>query len=144
MLEWPKGNDCKSFDESPRGFESHPVLTLQINTTMSEKKYIIVKADTNDADYVTEMRVITDDQLQRIQPVIDLLKSRRKEDRWSNNWGVGELARHGNPNDMYVKTGLLTEEQVNLFDGFVPRGEDGVHTIESVRVVTVIDEVDLF
>lgn len=143
VLERSKGNDCKSFDESPRGFESHPVLATQINTIMSKKKYIIVKADANDADYVTEMKAITDEQLQRIMPVIDLLKSKKKKDRWVHNWEIGEF-RYGSPYDMYVKTGLLTKEQVNLFDEFVPRGEEGVHTIESVKVVTVIDEVNLF
>ena len=34
-------------------------------------KYIIIEADTNDGDYITEKSVITDEQIQLILPIIE-------------------------------------------------------------------------
>jgi hypothetical protein len=109
---------------------------------MKEQKYIVIKADTNDADCITEMSVISDEDLAIIQPVIDLLKSKRKERR--HNWEIGECERDGTIHERYVETGLLTEEQVDVFDEYVPHGEYGIHTIESIRLLVVSEEKTLF
>lgn len=106
------------------------------------KKFIIIKADYN-GDYISEKTEITDEQLEKIKPVIEALKVRRKklnEDRmknwnqWRHNWDTTEYA-DCEPHKMYVETGILTEEQVELFNEFVPSVEYGVHTIESIDIV---------
>lgn len=114
-------------------------------------KYIIVKADENDGDYITSKSEITDEQIEAIKPVIEQLKVRRKKlettqdwNQWRHNWENGEHTRLGDPNAMYVETGLLTEEQVELFNGFVPHGEYGVHTIKDVEILIVSEEIKLF
>jgi hypothetical protein len=109
------------------------------------KKFVIVTADTNDADYITEKTEITDDQIENIiKPVIAQLEVRRKklnEDRhknwneWRHNWETSQYGRIGNPKEMYVNTGLLTQEQVDAFQDYVPHGEYGVHTIEKIEIV---------
>jgi len=108
------------------------------------KKFIVIKADTNDADYIYGKEPITDEEIEAIKPVIEQLKARKEKlledwaknyNEWSHNWETGEHTFTRNPTEMYVNTGLLTQEQVDLFDRFVPYGEYGVHTIESVEIV---------
>ena len=43
------------------------------------KKYIIITADTNDADYVTEKHEITDEQIESIQDMIRAIKNCKEE-----------------------------------------------------------------
>lgn len=109
------------------------------------KKYITISADYNDGDYISENIPITDEQIELIKPVIAQLKMRRdklNEDRdlnwneWRHNWETCERPRLGDPSKMYVVTGLLTQKQVDLFNKFVPYGEYGVHTIDSIEIVT--------
>lgn len=117
------------------------------------KKYIIIKADTNDADYITKKTEITDEQIEQIKPVIAALQVRRDKlnedrhknwNRWSPNWETSKYGRLVTPSEMYVKPGILTEEQVQIFDEFVPYGEYGVHTIETVEILVVSEEIQLF
>ena len=117
------------------------------------KKYIIVKADTNDADYVTKKSEITDEQIEQIKPIIAALQFRRDKlnedshknwNQWLHNWETSEYGRLGDPHKMYVETGILTEEQVQIFDEYVPYGEYGVHTIESIEILVVAEEEKLF
>lgn len=109
------------------------------------QKFIVIKADTNDADYIHGKCPITDEEIEAIKPVIEQLKARRDKlnddrhknwNKWRHNWENSEYGgRCGTPKEMYVDTGLLTQEQVDLFEEFVPYGESGVHTIESVEIV---------
>lgn len=103
------------------------------------KKYIIVKADSNDADYVTDYTEITDEQIEEIRPVIEAIKNAPKDKYgWGHNWETGEVEGNQTPENLYIKTGILTKEQVRLFDEFVPLGDPnypGVHTIERVIIV---------
>ncbi len=104
------------------------------------KKYIIIKADFNDADYVTEKTEITDDQIEIIKTVVKAIKN-SKEDC---NWGSGEYCEtETTPNEQYIETGILTQQQVDLFQGFVPCCEYGIHTIETVDILVVQEEISL-
>ena len=107
-------------------------------------KYILIRADANDADYITEKSPITDEQIELIKPVIEQLKIRRDKlnedlhknwNKWRHNWSTSEFGRHDNPTKMYVESDLLTKEQVDLFGEFVPYGEYGVHTIDSIEII---------
>lgn len=91
------------------------------------KKFIIVRADTNDADYIMGRVEISDKELELIKPVIEQLKVRRDKlnedlhknwNQWRHNWETSEYGRLGDPTKMYVETGLLTQEQVDLFNRF--------------------------
>lgn len=115
------------------------------------KKYLIVTADQNDADYITEKSSINDKQLKLIEPVIKALQERKKlfekDKNWSlrHNWVSGERSRgNDTPEDLYVKTGLLTKKQIALFNEYIPYGENGIHTIISVEVLVVQEEETLF
>lgn len=109
-----------------------------------KKMYLIVNADYNDADYISSRCEITPQQLEKIMPVIEALKEKKRKDKEtesiyhsSSNWETGELAGDSTPQKLYVDTGILTEEQVNMFNNYVPSDPDGfgVHTIESIEIV---------
>lgn len=116
------------------------------------KKYIIIKADTNDADYIIEKTEILDGDLELIQPVIEQLQLRKaklNEDRNKNwneyrhNWETGEMVSKKSPQKLYIETGLLTQAQVDLFSEYIPYAEYGIHTIESIEILEVINEIKL-
>lgn len=119
---------------------------------MSKYK-LIVKADANDGDYNISSNEITLEEVELIKPVIQQLKIRRDKlnenlrknwNKWSHNWETSEYGSIGTPKEMYVKTGLLTQEQVDKFDWYVPYGEYGVHTIESIELLEIVSEEKLF
>jgi hypothetical protein len=102
------------------------------------KKYIIIKADTNDADYVTSEQQINDSQLNVLKPIIEVIKSVK-----GYNWETGEMEDGHTPKELYIDTGLLTQKQVDLIDIYIPHGEYGIHTIESIKVLTILEEEEL-
>ena len=97
-------------------------------------KFVIIQADTNDADYITGKSAITDEHIELMKPIIAALKVRRDNNKWCHNWETSSYGPwEGEPKDMYK--GILTEEQIDFFNHYVPTGEDGIHTIESIEIV---------
>jgi len=85
---------------------------------------IVIVADTNDADYITKISDITPDELERFRPLIAEI-AKVKHHNWDTSvYGDDE----DRPEIMYSQFDALVEE----FGEFVPHGEDGVHTIESI------------
>lgn len=101
------------------------------------KKYILIKADTNDADYISNKTEINDEELELLRPIISVLKSQPK----SYNWVSSVYGNEAPPEEQYVQSGLLTEDQVDLFGDYVPYGEYGVHTIESIEIIQVLEQL---
>lgn len=123
------------------------------NTIKSEEvmKCIEITADTNDADYVTERCPITDKEIELIKPVIQAIKDRSAVIRPGNgdddyNWATFESLKEGkDPYSLYVKTGIITEEQFEAFYELVPQGDmnysdGGIHTIASIVILHVSKE----
>jgi hypothetical protein len=120
------------------------------------KYYINVTADTNDADYISEMNEISDEQLELIRPVIKAIKNfkpykgkSRSGSDWNheNNFPTGDCYRldlgEKDAEEIYVKSGIVTQEQFDVFMEFVPSNEYGIHTIESVHLYHVTEEENL-
>ena len=112
------------------------------------KKYIYVTADTNDADYISEKNEITDEEIELIKPVIKAIKdytedSSIKHQIW--NWWViyGSRKENPTPQQLYVDTGKCSQEAFDKFRELVPYNEHGVHTIESVEIIIVQEEIKL-
>ena len=117
------------------------------------KKYIVITADSTPTDYLFERTEITDAEIEKITPVIERLKERRKnlieckEKSWTalrHNWETAEEGAVGTPNEMYVDAGLLTKEQVELFSKFVPHGDDGIFNIDKIEIIVVQEEKRIF
>lgn len=101
------------------------------------KKYIIIKADTNDGDYVTKKSEISDKLIEELKPIIAIINEQHGD--WSTRWEVDdedELAEN-------VYKNVLTEDQIELFNDYVPNSELGVHTIESIEILEVANEIKL-
>jgi len=111
------------------------------------KKYIIIVADTNDADYITGKKEITDIELEKIMPVIKCLQERKrlyestKNWEYCHNWEIGEFSRDFTPEKLYVDTECLTKDDVDFFNKFIPYDEFGFHTIESIEIIIVSQEL---
>lgn len=113
------------------------------------KKYLIITADTNDADYVREKTEITDEELEVITPVIEAIKAYDndktiKYQKW-NWWRIDNSYRDNpTPEKLYVENGKCTQEALEIFESYVPSGGDnGVHTIESIELLEVVNEIQL-
>ena len=106
------------------------------------KKYIIITADTNDADYVSEKTEITDDDIELIKPIIEAIKNTPKDKNgWGHNYETGEAVDKASAQKLY---GHL--DNFDLFDEFVPSGDPnypGVHTIKSIQILEVVNEITL-
>jgi len=117
------------------------------------EKFIIITADTNDGDYITERYKITDEQIAKIIPVVEAIKKIKfepyivtKPGYWSHkqnsNYPTGEMHRSDlgekSAKDLY---GHL--EGFELFNSFCPLGEYGIHTIVSVEIIQVAETINL-
>ena len=110
------------------------------------KQIVIVKGDTNDADYITEETELKGwalEQLPLLKKIAKAITARDKEmeDTSQYNWGNSEYS-NANPEKIYK--GILTEEDIGIFNGtFCPWGEQGIHTVESIRIITITKDTEL-
>jgi hypothetical protein len=119
------------------------------------KKYLVITADTNDGDYVTEKHLVTDETLESLKPAIEAVKNfkpytvRKFEIDWTHNhnFPTGECCREDlgekSPKEYYVGGGFLTEDQFLDFEELVPYAEYGIHTIKTVEILNVSEETKL-
>lgn len=97
-----------------------------------------VTADTNDADYVTSTQTVSQNQIDGMLPIIEMIKNYKGH---NYNWCIGDIARKGEgPKDIYPE---LTEEAFEWFSDFLPYGEYGIHTIESIEYYPLPEKVKL-
>jgi hypothetical protein len=94
---------------------------------------IVIKGDTNDADYISETNTIDSEYLEDIKPVIAAIKAHKGQHNWPTHDYVNE-----SPQDLYPQ---LTEQQISYFRDLAPRGENGIHSIESVHVYELAGKV---
>jgi hypothetical protein len=117
------------------------------------KLVLIIKADTNDADYVISMHDVTKEQLAELEPIFKAIagfkpyKTKSESgSKWTHdhNWPRGSeyMPRYDlgekDPKDIYA--GILTEEQCEMFNDLAPYGEYGIHTVVEIKVLEVADE----
>ncbi len=119
------------------------------------QKYIVVKADEGNSDFICEVNPITDDEIEMIRPVIMALYERREVlhenlaknwKKWRFNWVTNIDLIIKSKDDIsfmkpldYVEQGIFGEASMNVFAPFVPYGFKGVHSIISVDIF-VLDE----
>ena len=94
---------------------------------MTTKTILWIKADTNDADYITSENSVNEGGLEVIRKVCKVIKENGGP--YGVEWKTGEI---GNPYDTWGE--LLTEEEIEIFNDYVPYGEYGIHTIEAVEL----------
>ena len=102
------------------------------------KVVLYIKADTNDADYVTSENKIQDGDLETIRKVCTLLKTEKPKGYY--NWPSGD---QGTPRDAWNED-QLTDEEIDVFNDYTPYGEYGIHSIEQVQIRRIEVLEDLF
>jgi len=110
------------------------------------KKYLIIQADTNDADYVISQNEVADEDLELIFPVIKAIEDYNNDKSIKyqkyNFWNI-ESNRNPDPYQLYVETGKCKQEEMDAFMEYVPYFEGGIHTIESIELLEVVKETKL-
>lgn len=113
------------------------------------KKYIIIKADTNDADYVISKNLISDEQFEKIIPVINEIKNCKEHINFPysefQNKTVADLYPglfENQSEDEYPEIVGLTSG-ASIFINLIPNEEYGIHTIKSIDVLVVQEEIKL-
>lgn len=122
------------------------------------QKYVIITVDINDGDYITEINKVTPEQLEAVNAValaIKEFKPYQGEEittdyryKCNHNFHVGEGVRTElgelDAKQYYVeKKQLITTDQYQIFLNLCPFSEYGFHTVDSVKVLAVIGEIDL-
>ena len=99
---------------------------------------LTIIADTNDADYVHSITIVTQETLDHFMPVIEAIKANKSR----HNWDTSDCGDGPNPVDMYA---YIDEDLIEEFDEeFIPYGEHGIHTIDTIKVrkLIVVEETD--
>lgn len=99
---------------------------------MKTKEYeIIIKGDTNDADYVTEISPVSKETLDKLRPLILAIAEFKKSNPFEHSYPLSEYCRGESPQELYPQ---FDEETHELFREYCPRGESDIHSIESILV----------
>jgi len=118
------------------------------------QKRVTIVADTNDADYVTAISDIDDDfesyfgelieAIKNFEPYKGKSKYSTLEHTHRHNWPTGELVREDlgekYPEQIYSQ---FPEDMIEAFSEYLPHGEYGIHTIESITISQVQHEKKL-
>ena|SRR6185312_9071057 len=109
-------------------------------------KYIILEADVNDADFITEVTMIDDQGISKLKEIIQKLLPYRSKVRYDKGieYRNGDFADEGNTSEFYINNGILTQEEVNFLEELLPYGDDncpGIHTISKVQVFEKLEDI---
>jgi len=119
------------------------------------RKFAIISVDTNDGDTVSHTVEITEQQALMLGRVANAIKefepykveSQGMEWKHENNFPTGELLRRDlgqlPPEEYYVETNKISPEDFKAFLDLVPYCEYGFHTVEEIRILAVIGEINL-
>jgi len=111
------------------------------------KKYLIITADTNDADYITNKVEVTEELLTLVMPVIEAIKD-FKQYEIPSDFGFNWKHNHNFPEGDCLREDLgekSTKEMYGHLEGFeefrdmVPMSEYGIHTITSIELFDVAE-----
>lgn len=97
---------------------------------------IHVKVDTNDADYITEISDITEQELELIRPLIVAIKNCKEYHNYPKGEYVGKR-----PQDVYSEYDF-SEEVFEAFEELCPYNEYGFHTVESVELYPKVKMIE--
>lgn len=119
------------------------------------KLLLLVTTDTNDADYVTNTEEVSQEDIDKIMPMINAIKNFKPYETSGVNKTHTWKHRHNFPSDAredlgektayeyYVEGKLVTQEQFDYFNKYVRGDSEGrYHTVKSVRLLKVIEDVE--
>lgn len=85
------------------------------------KKYIEIEGDYNDGDYTKRTTLVSDEEIAKLKPIIRKIKTYHGKVKFYNK--------------------DIDDEKLDFLEQYLPKheGED-VHTIESIKIITVTNE----
>ena len=98
------------------------------------EKFVFVKGDMNDADYISEETKLNEADLDLIRKVSKALAE--NEYLWpTSEWDDESVSE--------VYDGVLTNQEISTFSKYVPYGEGGIRSIESIEIreVRVVEKL---
>lgn len=99
------------------------------------KYRLTIKADVNDADYISESHDFTETQWKKVEPLITRVAKALKE--VNGSW---DCERNNEPKDVE-----LSDKDRDQFSGYMPyMDNEDVHTIESIELIEIGDIKQLF
>ena len=100
-------------------------------------KYIVITADINDGDYVTEKTEVTDEEIIRLKEIL----AKMPKDYESIRYETRELGNDDEENSDYQH---ITYEEKQFLSKFLPSGDynySGIHTIKNVDIVQHLEKL---
>ena len=92
------------------------------------KYLLIIKGDTNDADYVHSITELTEKKWEELKPFLETIaKAIKTTSKYSQNWS--KLDGFNSIKTLY--DGILTDDDIDYFSDWCP---SGIHSIESIKV----------
>lgn len=107
------------------------------------KNLLVIVGDTNDADYITETHLLDPDEIYdaELLSLLPKVSKALKDCKDRHNWPDSEYSK------IFVRelyNGILTDEDIDIFQEYAPHGEYGIHTIKSIDVYDINDVVNYF
>lgn len=100
-------------------------------------KFIVIQADTNDGDYVTNKLSISEEDILKFTNILNKIT----DDHYDLSWGTLDMKDVDNdPESIYPQ---LTKEEIDFVGSFLPSADYGIHTIESIEIIEVVDTIKL-
>ncbi len=115
------------------------------------KKYLLITADVNDADYIHSKHEVSDEDLAILMPLIKAIKAfdddktikYQKYNWWTMNESR-ETEQYMSPKKRYVELAGVSQEALDYFNDLRPYMDNAnVHTIESIDIIEVASETKL-
>ncbi len=113
---------------------------------------ITIIVDTNDADYDTSINCISEENLEKIRPLIIAIKnfkpykgkSRNKTYTHNHNFPYGEMCRENLGEKTHEEIYSEFSEEMQIFEDLIPYGgEWGFHTITSIEYGPYVKKIKL-
>lgn len=108
------------------------------------QKYIVIEADINDGDYVTEKTKVTDEEIIKIKEILAKMpkqKDYKGEQLPEIKYETREIGNDDKKNSNYQH---ITYEEKQFLSKFLPSGDynySGIHTIENVEIVQELEKI---
>ena len=108
------------------------------------QKYIVIEADINDGDYVTEKTKVTDEEIVKLKEILAKMprqKTHKGEELPEIRYETREIGNDDKENSNYQH---ITYEEKQFLSKFLPSGDynySGIHTIENVEIVQELEKL---
>jgi len=103
-----------------------------------EEYVVIVKAVTNDADYVEQCNYIDEKEILDLLRIVGAIREYTEANKYKRNWpwanDIDETVE-----DIYGDK--LSRDDIEFMEGFTPYN---IHSIESIRILKVIEDIKIF